>query len=111
MSNKKRHGLQGRSCDSYDCGSSCAGGTQSRRPPLFDTLVRGSLGGDPMHRPLLLALLALLGVSLVPLAVAGASPSPGSDPATVTATGVAFIPPPADPVSVSAVQVMGPFDS
>jgi hypothetical protein len=64
-----------------------------------------------MRRPLVLALLALLGISLVPLAVAGASPSPGSDPATVTATGVAFIPPPADPVSVYAVQVMGPIDA
>ncbi len=64
-----------------------------------------------MRRPLLLALLALVGIALVPLAVAGASPSPGSDPATVTATGVAFIPPPSDPVSVYAVQVMGPIDS
>lgn len=64
-----------------------------------------------MRRPLLLALLALLGISLVPIVVAGASPSPGSEPATVTATGVAFIPPPADPISVYAVQVMGPIDS
>jgi hypothetical protein len=64
-----------------------------------------------MRRRVLLALLALLGITLVPLAVAGASPSPGSDPATVTASGLAFIPPPADPVSVYAVQVMGPIDA
>jgi len=64
-----------------------------------------------MRRPLLLALLALLGISVVPFAVAGASPSPGSEPATVTATGLAFIPPPADPLSVYAVQVMGPIDA
>jgi len=64
-----------------------------------------------MRRPLVLALLALVGISLVPLAVAGANPSPGSEPAIVTASGVAFIPPPADPISVYAVQVMGPIDS
>jgi hypothetical protein len=64
-----------------------------------------------MRGRLLVALLALLGITLVPLAVAGASPSPGSDPATVTASGFAFIPPPADPISVYAVQVMGPIDS
>jgi hypothetical protein len=64
-----------------------------------------------MRRPLLLALVVLLGVAVVPVAVAGASPSPGSEPATVTATGVAFIPPPADPLSVYAVQVMGPIDA
>jgi hypothetical protein len=64
-----------------------------------------------MRRLVLLALLALLGISLVPLAVAGASSSPGSEPATVTATGFALIPPPPDPVSVYAVQVMGPIDA
>src|SRR5438046_9493323 len=64
-----------------------------------------------MRRPLLLACLALVGVSLIPLAVAGASPMPGSEPATVTATGLAFIPPPADPLSVYAVQVMGLIDA
>jgi hypothetical protein len=64
-----------------------------------------------MRRHLLLALLALLSITLVPLAVAGASPSPVSDPATVTASGLAFIAPPADPVSVYAVQVMGPIDA
>ena len=64
-----------------------------------------------MRRPLLLACLALLGIALIPLAVAGASPLPASEPATVTATGVAIIPPPADPLSVYAVQVMGPIDA
>src|SRR6266480_2650408 len=64
-----------------------------------------------MRRPLLLACLALVGISLIPLAVAGASPMPGSEPATVTATGLAFIPPPADPLSVYAVQVMGLIDA
>jgi hypothetical protein len=64
-----------------------------------------------MRRPLLLACLALVGISLIPLAVAGASPSPGSEPATVTTTGLAFIPPPADPLSVYAVQVMGLIDA
>src|SRR5438046_8770554 len=64
-----------------------------------------------MRRPLLLACLALVGVSLIPLAVAGASPMPGSEPAPVPATGLAFIPPPADPLSVYAVQVMGLIDA
>jgi len=64
-----------------------------------------------MRRSLLLALVALLGISLVLLAVAGASPAPISEPASVTASGLAFIPPPPDPVSVYAVQVMGPIEA
>ena len=67
-----------------------------------------------MRRPLLIALAALFGLALTPLAFAAAAP-PSAPPAligtpTVTATGVAVIPPPDEPVSVVTVQLQGPID-